>query len=222
MFFFTPGALKDTLPAIELITRVPGRALARTALWVNGILLTFSLILFSRGARPFTLVIFTAACLGLLSTLAFTWRRKRLQNAVEKWEKEQKTTIDGEGVSKPADYSDHYTGIPSSPSQEIVIIDENGSYTSSSAHDTTDPRFSDQAPREDRLREAASESRRRRNTWMPGVEAAQRSAIAAAGGLVNAPYLKDDLRVTILASIVTFLSVPLNSFFSFIAFFTLL
>jgi len=50
---------------------------------------------------------------------------------------------------------------------------------------------------------------------------ARRAAIAAAGGLVNAPYLKDDLRVTLLSGIFTLLSIPLGVFFTFVAFLTL-
>lgn len=44
--------------------------------------------------------------------------------------------------------------------------------------------------------------------FWPRVEAAQRAALAAMGGPVRAPYLRDDLRVTLVALIGTFLSLP--------------
>ena len=50
----------------------------------------------------------------------------------------------------------------------------------------------------------------------------RRAAIAAAGGTVNAPYLKDDLRVTIVSAILSGLAIPAATFFAFVAFFALL
>ena len=53
-------------------------------------------------------------------------------------------------------------------------------------------------------------------------DAAQRSAIAAAGGVVNAPYLRDDLRITILSALVAAVAVPVGSFFAILAVLALL
>ena len=61
-----------------------------------------------------------------------------------------------------------------------------------------------------------------RDTWMPRVEAAQRAAVAAAGGTVNAPHLKDDLRGRVGSAILTALAIPAAMFFIFVAFFSLL
>ena len=61
-----------------------------------------------------------------------------------------------------------------------------------------------------------------RDTWMPRVEAAQRAAVAAAGGTVNAPYLKDDLRITLVSAIATGVLIPIETLFAFIAFFAVL
>ena len=58
--------------------------------------------------------------------------------------------------------------------------------------------------------------------YLHRVEAAQRAAIAAAGGVVKAPYLKDDLRPTILSAMFSVLSVPVLSLFAIIALFALL
>ena len=60
-----------------------------------------------------------------------------------------------------------------------------------------------------------------RDTWMPRVEAAQRGAIAAAGGTVNAPYLKDDLRVTLVSAMTAGVLIPIELLVGFIAFFAL-
>lgn len=59
--------------------------------------------------------------------------------------------------------------------------------------------------------EAIVEGRIRTARFMPRVEAAQRAAVAAAGGTVNAPYLRDDLRVTIAALIGTLAAIPLST-----------
>jgi hypothetical protein len=47
--------------------------------------------------------------------------------------------------------------------------------------------------------------------FFPRIEAAQRAALLAAGGPVNAPYLRDDLRVTLAALIGTLAAVPLGT-----------
>ncbi len=58
---------------------------------------------------------------------------------------------------------------------------------------------------------ALAENRIRTARFMPRVEAAQRAAVAAAGGHVHAPYLRDDLRVTIAALLGTLAAVPLSA-----------
>ena len=47
--------------------------------------------------------------------------------------------------------------------------------------------------------------------YFPRVEAAQRALVLAAGGTVNAPYLKDDLRVTLVALLGTFVAIPVGA-----------
>src|SRR5699024_544017 len=61
-----------------------------------------------------------------------------------------------------------------------------------------------------------------RTRFMPGVAIVQRIMLDAAGGPVNAPYLKDDLRITILAAIGAVVAVPLSILGAFIAVFALL
>ncbi len=67
------------------------------------------------------------------------------------------------------------------------------------------------ASRQDPLGDAIVEGRIRTARFMPRVEAAQRAAIAAAGGTVNAPYLRDDFRVTLIALLGTLAAVPLST-----------
>lgn len=68
-----------------------------------------------------------------------------------------------------------------------------------------------------RMHDAMLEEQELRDTWMPRVEAAQRAAIAAAGGTVNAPYLKDDLRVTLASYIGVLAGTPIVGLFIFLA-----
>ncbi|MDO5724132.1 MAG: hypothetical protein Q4P33_07035 [Flaviflexus sp.] len=63
-----------------------------------------------------------------------------------------------------------------------------------------------------RYEEASREASIKTARFMPRVEAAQRAAIAAVGGLGNAPYLEDDLRYTILAGLVTAMAGPIAIF----------
>lgn len=69
----------------------------------------------------------------------------------------------------------------------------------------------------DRLHDFDAERRLRRDTWMPGVEATQRALVRAAGGVERAPYLKDDLRVTLIAMGLTLLAVPAGTLGTFLA-----
>ena len=61
-----------------------------------------------------------------------------------------------------------------------------------------------------RLSDARVEASQLRHTFMPRVEAAQRAAIAAAGGVVKAPYLQPDLRITLCAGLLTAVSGPVS------------
>ncbi|UNX53625.1 hypothetical protein MF406_11555 [Georgenia sp. TF02-10] len=63
----------------------------------------------------------------------------------------------------------------------------------------------------DALNAALAESSIRTARFLPRVEAAQRAARAAAGGPVAAPYLADDLRVTIVALLGTLAAAPLSA-----------
>lgn len=56
---------------------------------------------------------------------------------------------------------------------------------------------------------AMAENAVRTARFFPRVEAAQRAGLLAAGGPVNAPYLRDDLRVTLAALLGTLGAIPL-------------
>lgn len=60
------------------------------------------------------------------------------------------------------------------------------------------------------LSAAMAESTLRTARFLPRVEAAQRAALVAAGGPVHAPYLRDDLRVTVAALLGTLAAVPIS------------
>lgn len=58
--------------------------------------------------------------------------------------------------------------------------------------------------------------------YLPRVAAMQRAMIEAEGGTVNAPYLRDDLRITLVSFIGTLLALPLSLSGTFFALFILL
>lgn len=217
--FLTPGSLKDLLPFIERITRGPGRTLVGNALVVNGLLVALVFALGGDAGTFLRALLGAVSAFGLVSALVFAWRRKRLKDAVDRWQESSGQVVASASDSRP-EGAERRTDEGDSPSQEIVVIDQSG--RRESAPPPKDAfADSEETIERDRLHDAAAEAAQLRETWMPRIEAAQRSAIAAAGGLVNAPYLKDDLRVTLLSGIFTLLSIPLGVFFTFVAFLTL-
>ncbi len=238
------GALKDFLPIVEQLTRLPGKLLARSAALASLVALILGWLVLRSSSGFFSVLPFAVGALGLASALFFGWRRYRLEKAVAEWIEETANTFDGEGGAQSVDYSAMYEGQAPSQSQEILVIDEDGN--ESTAHfsgsgssagadggfgsaesngSTSHPfdMFGSLAPDQvQRQHDAKMEATQLRDTWMPRVEAAQRAAIAAAGGTVNAPYLKDDLRVTIVSAILSGLAIPAATFFAFVAFFALL
>lgn len=222
--FLTPGSLKDLLPFIERITRGPGRSLVGNALVVNGLLVALVFALGGDAGTFLTVLLGGVSAFGLVSALVFAWRRKRLKDAVDRWQESsgQVVSSDSDSLPEGAEGKNRSGGVDEgdSPSREIVVIDQSGR-RESAPPPKDDFADSEERIERDRLHDAAAEAAQLRETWMPRIEAAQRSAIAAAGGLVNAPYLKDDLRVTLLSGIFTLLSIPLGVFFTFVAFLTL-
>lgn len=83
---------------------------------------------------------------------------------------------------------------------EVVVVDSHGQ----------DPARHALQDEVETLNAAMAEGAVRTARFLPRVEAAQRAALVAAGGKVRAPYLADDLRVTIVALLGTLAAVPLG------------
>lgn len=206
--FLSAGSLKDVLPLVEEMTRGPGKSLVRTAALVDSTLLALGALLARRGVGAFPVLVLALGAVFGAGTLVFAIRRARLESRVEEWKRAEQSTVAGEAASSSTDYSDRYRDAAPSDSHEVVVID--GA-----------PRSDEADPADDRARAARAEAGLR-DTWMPRIDAAQRSAIAAAGGVVNAPYLRDDLRITILSALVAAVAVPVGSFFAILAVLALL
>lgn len=58
--------------------------------------------------------------------------------------------------------------------------------------------------------------------WLRGVSAWQERMTQRAGGLQNAPYLKDDLRITLALFVMTAIAIPISALGAFGAFFALI
>lgn len=206
--FLSAGSLKDVLPLVEEMTRGPGKSLVRTAALVDSTLLALGALLARRGVGAFSVLVLALGAVFGAGILVFAIRRARLESRVEEWKRAGRATVAGEAAFSSTDYSDRYRDAAPSDSHEVVVID--GA-----------PRSDEADPADDRARAARAEAGLR-DTWMPRIDAAQRSAIAAAGGVVNAPYLRDDLRITILSALVAAVAVPVGSFFAILAVLALL
>lgn len=206
--FLSAGSLKDVLPLVEEMTRGPGKSLVRTAALVDSTLLALGALLARRGVGAFPVLVLALGAVFGAGTLVFAIRRALVESRVEEWKRAEQSTVAGEAASSSTDYSDRYRDAAPSDSHEVVVID--GA-----------PRSDEADPADDRARAARAEAGLR-DTWMPRIDAAQRSAIAAAGGVVNAPYLRDDLRITILSVLVAAVAVPVGSFFAILAVLALL
>lgn len=207
--FLSAGSLKDVLPLVEEMTRGPGKSLVRTAALVDSTLLALGALLARRGVGAFSVLVLALGAVFGAGILVFAIRRARLESRVEEWKRAGRATVAGEAASSSTDYSDRYRDAAPSDSHEVVVI--NGA-----------PRSDEADPADDRARAARGAEAGLRDTWMPRIDAAQRSAIAAAGGVVNAPYLRDDLRITILSALVAAVAVPVGSFFAILAVLALL
>lgn len=195
------GSLKDIVPVIENLTRLPGQLMGRALAVLSTFVAVLGWFVGRAGEGFIDWLPFAAGILGLGVAGFFTWRRYRLANAVGVWVKNQESTIQGEAAT----------------SEDVTIISQDGTPLGTNSRAT---------PAEDtdaqRNYDAMMEETQLRDTWMPRVEAAQRAAVAAAGGTVNAPYLKDDLRITLVSAIATGVLIPIETLFAFIAFFAVL
>lgn len=229
------GGLKDIVPIVEQLTRLPGRVLLQAASLFS-IILTWLGYLVARHATTF--VGWIPLAIGIVCvviTAVFGVRRYQLHLAVDQWMENERTMLDAQSETTGVDYSDIYAGEAPSDSHDVVVLNEDGTTYSgpSTSNPSTSRPFENpeeqpgrSVPAQDshaqRMHDARLESEQRRDTWMPRVEAAQRAAIAVAGGTVNAPYLKSDLRITIVSALLTMAVVPTAIFFSIVALFALM
>ncbi|MDO4887168.1 MAG: hypothetical protein Q3979_00445 [Actinomycetaceae bacterium] len=220
--FLSPGALKDVLPVIEGLTRGPGKSLVRASLLADAFLIVLGLVVARYQPGFFSTFLFIVACLLTWATAIFAVRTQLLASRIDRWREQGGVTVVEQPTadSEPSDSQDS----PAGPFPlEAIVIDEDGRpYSSSSQRRPAGSGDEDRARLAAEREQAARQAAQPRDTWMPGLEAAQRAAIAAAGGLVNAPYLKGDLRITVVSGLISALAIPLAAFFSIIAFFVLL
>ncbi len=222
------GSLKDIVPVIEQLTRLPGQAVARMGLLLQLLLLISGGVLVHRDGSFLGYLVLIGGIVFGVATAVFAWRRRRLENAVDKWVMSRMRTMVGDTGQVRVDYSETYQGQKPSESHGVILNEDGTTFTSSRTSDESDARTysrvgtADEAQQRQLRHDAMLEAQDIRDTWMPRVEAAQRAAVAAAGGLVNAPYLKDDLRITLVSGLVAVIGLPLGFFLLILAAFALL
>lgn len=200
------GSMNLFLPVIERVSRLPGKALVALASVGNLILLVIGWFAGQRhggfgGWFPFGAAIIFSAVL-----IFFAIRRHRLEVRIDRY------TL--AAASK-------YTGTGRTPdegetSDDIVVIDEEGRVIPGPNREGL---LAEAELRESRERQRAAEveAAHVKNTPLARLEAAQRAAIAAAGGVEKVPHLKDDLRWTLLSAGLTLLSLPFIGFLIIVA-----
>ncbi|RTE50859.1 hypothetical protein [Actinobaculum sp. 352] len=222
------GSLKDIVPVIEQLTRLPGQAVARIGLVLQLLLLISGGALVRRSGSFLGYIVLIGGLLFGVATALFAWRRRRLEKAVDKWVMDRMRTMVGDTGQVRLDYSETYQGHNPAESHGVILNQDGTTFTSSRPTDTSEGRTyshvdtADAAQQRQLRHDAMLEAQDLRDTWLPRVEAAQRSAVAAVGGLVNAPYLKDDLRITLVSGLVAVIGLPLGFFLLILAAFALL
>lgn len=219
MFSFY-GGLKDIVPVLEQLTRLPGRLLVQFSGFVSALLTILGYFVARQATTFFGWIPLIVGIFYLLVTVTFALRRYQLGRAVDQWMHNEINTLDAQSKESGTDYSDLYAGQKPSDSHDVVVLNEDGTPFFADGNPTRSVPVDDTQAQ--RLHDARMESEQRRDTWLPGIEAAQRAAIAAAGGTVNAPYLKPDLRITLLSAVLTMALTPVGIFFVIVALFSLL
>ena len=172
--------LNQVVPTLVRVARRPGGLLLAAAGGAVGIFALLALLLGNRGTTWSSWVPFALALLLAVPVVLLAVRRARLQKQTQ--DLHLRHTIVGT------------TG------REVIVVDSHGQDPSRYA-------LQDEV---DTLNAAVAEGAVRTARFLPRVEAAQRAALVAAGGKVRAPYLADDLRVTIVALLGTLAAIPLG------------
>lgn len=200
------GSLSILLPVVERLTRGPGKILILAATTCDVVLLILG-FLAGRTEGGAAWIPFSVGVLLALFTATFAILRHRLEKGVEATA-ERLAKPEGTGYRPQSDVT---TTAPSS-SQELTILSANDNPLPEGMEDEIK-----RARNLQRQADAQRESAQRKDTFFPRIEAAQRAAIAAAGGTQNAPYLKDDLRITMVSAIGTAVLIPIASFMVLVA-----
>lgn len=192
-----PGSMSIILPLLERIGRGAGRALVGVAASLD-LLLVLAGWKVAHLSEGTWLPLIVALVLAVPITV-FAWRRHRLETRVDAT---QQRLVPRAPTSAPV-----------APGASDIVV--------RTVSDTAE----EQRKRiiaQERAQKAMAESAKRRDTYLPRIESAQRAAIAMAGGVENAPYLKDDVRVTLISLIATVIAIPLSIVFLITALFLIL
>ncbi|MCI7305356.1 MULTISPECIES: hypothetical protein [Trueperella] len=194
-----PGSLNVFLPLIERLTRLPGRALVSTAAVAN-VLLAFVGVGAGRNGSSTAAWIPFAACVVFSAVLVFfAVRRSRLERLMEAYTEKLRARYGRRPQAESA-------GQIASTAGEGIVIDE---YGNPLGREEGMEQEIERMRAKERQADAEREAAQRKNTFLSRLEAAQRAAIAQAGGVENVPHLKDDLRWTILSAGLTLASLPI-------------
>lgn len=200
-----PGSLNLFLPLIERLTRLPGRALVAGAGVSNLLLLVISWFAARSSSSAGTWIPFAMGLVFSAILVFFALRRARLEKLLD---------------IHTAKLRERY--MPN-PARELgaqpgsgVVIDEKGRYQSEGLRYEAERLQARQ-----RQADAEVAASIRKDTFLSRLEAAQRAAIAQAGGVENVPHLKDDLRWTILSAGITLVSLPVIGFLIIVSIFLL-
>ncbi|QOR46820.1 hypothetical protein INS90_05825 [Trueperella pecoris] len=202
-----PGSMNLFLPAIERLSRLPGKALVSLAGVGNALLLVVG---WQAGYHSSSAawIPFGAGVFFSLVLVFFSLRRRRLEQGVDRY-----TELLRQRYQAP-------TGVAelSMHGGDGVVIDENGEVIAG-----PNPRGmrveAERLVARERLADAEREASLKKNVFLPRLEAAQRAAIAQAGGLAEAPHLRDDLRWTLVSAAITLASLPLIGFLVIVSLF---
>lgn len=200
----TAGSLSILLPIIERLTRLPGKALVVAAGLLNALVLIVGWNAGRSSDAAISWMPFVGGVFFAIATLVFAVLRHRLESRVE----QTAERFSGEKPGPVVTVDDVGT---QSSNQGLIVYTDDGR----KIHGPNPHALSEEEKRirnQQRMTDARAQAADKRDTFMPRVDAAQRAAIAAAGGVKNAPYLKDDLRVTIVSTLLTMASIPTGLF----------
>ncbi|QOQ38694.1 hypothetical protein [Trueperella pecoris] len=196
------------LPAIERLSRLPGKALVSLAGVGNALLLVVGWQAGNHSSSPAAWIPFGAGVFFSLVLVFFALRRRRLEQGVDRYIERLRQSY--QAPTGAAELSMR--------GGDGVVIDENGEVISGPNPQGMRAEAERLAARE-RLAAAEREASLKKNVFLPRLEAAQRAAIAQAGGIEEAPHLRDDLRWTLASATITLASLPLIGFLVIVSLF---